>query len=434
MGGDSESLVSDSNESQIEVRPISDITFFNIWYSELFFTSGSKSIDLHAYIDNESATFGYGGSNTLFDHHNEILLPPKCTIKIKTNVRFKFPPRLYGMIKDVDYVAMRGVFVKGGVIDNDYTGEIFVTLYNHSNEVFEIFKGRTIAQLVVMKYPKTKFKKNPTTEEFDPEDKEIIAFGGIAEYRRKIQEFFERQEAWRQLEDSESKHTLKLLHMTTPEEFYNYLTKHPELSEIRPPFQRTWFDEKTRKWHYRPDFHVDHQLYFDEANEQKQAAIQTIFKNFNEKAEQENATMLAKQKFTVDLDEEEEKQDKDKYKLFEKFQSFKRRKLEPTEDDDNQPGPSTRIVSEVKSSSYRTWKEEKIKSGQWIDDPEEYKRQQEAKGLEKKTFKTKDGRFYSRWIPRKRTQQDAKIDDNDDDDDAAFNSFLSTIKSKRLNE
>lgn len=40
----------------------------------------------------------------------------------------------------------------GGVIDDDFQGNVHVLLFNHGSEAYEILEGEKIAQLLVLKY------------------------------------------------------------------------------------------------------------------------------------------------------------------------------------------------------------------------------------------------------------------------------------------
>ena len=48
--------------------------------------------------------------------------------KINTGIRVSLPENTYGSIKDKSSIAAKGLLTLGGVIDNDYTGEIMVIM------------------------------------------------------------------------------------------------------------------------------------------------------------------------------------------------------------------------------------------------------------------------------------------------------------------
>ena len=63
----------------------------------------------------------------------------------------------YGSIRDKSSLATKGLLTLGGVIDNDYTGEIIVIMTSLI-EPIKIKKGQKIAQLIVsnISYPEIK--------------------------------------------------------------------------------------------------------------------------------------------------------------------------------------------------------------------------------------------------------------------------------------
>ena len=48
--------------------------------------------------------------------------------KINTGIRVSLPESSYGSIRDKSSLAAKGILTLGGVIDNDYTGEIIVIM------------------------------------------------------------------------------------------------------------------------------------------------------------------------------------------------------------------------------------------------------------------------------------------------------------------
>ena len=65
------------------------------------------------------------------------------------------PENSYGSIRDQSSLAAKGLLTLGGVIDNDYTGEIIVIMTSLI-EPIKIKQGQKIAQLIVsnIMYPK----------------------------------------------------------------------------------------------------------------------------------------------------------------------------------------------------------------------------------------------------------------------------------------
>ena len=84
--------------------------------------------------------------------------------KINTGICISLPENSYGSIRDKSSLAAKGILTLGGVIDNDYTGEIIVIMTSLI-EPIKIKKGQKIAQLIVsnISYPeikKVKFLKD----------------------------------------------------------------------------------------------------------------------------------------------------------------------------------------------------------------------------------------------------------------------------------
>ena len=80
--------------------------------------------------------------------------------KINTGIRVSLPENSYGSIRDKSSEAAKGLLTLGGVIDNDYTGEIIVIMASLI-EPIKIKKGQKIAQLIVynITYPEIKLAK-----------------------------------------------------------------------------------------------------------------------------------------------------------------------------------------------------------------------------------------------------------------------------------
>ena len=74
--------------------------------------------------------------------------------KINTGICVSLPKNSYGSISDKSSLATKGLLTLGGVIDNDYTGEIIVIMTSLI-EPIKIKRGQKIAQLIVsnISYP-----------------------------------------------------------------------------------------------------------------------------------------------------------------------------------------------------------------------------------------------------------------------------------------
>ena len=77
--------------------------------------------------------------------------------KINTGICISLPENSYGSIRDKSSLAAKGLLTLGGVIDNDYTGEIIVIM-TLLIEPIKIKKEQRIVQLTVsnISYPEIK--------------------------------------------------------------------------------------------------------------------------------------------------------------------------------------------------------------------------------------------------------------------------------------
>lgn len=394
-----------TENTQIEVRPVESIPFFETYYQNLIITSGSVGIDLRAYLPFE----------TEFD---PFIIPSGKSRIIPTDIKFKFPPRLYGLIKDRSSMAAKGLVTRGGVIDNDYTGEIKVILFNTGFDT-QIHHGDKIAQLIIMKYPKYQLKRNPTTNQFPKTERGDKGFGQAEWTDEEKEKWIKRQLQWQNSDKTNA--LLELTKKQTLKEWLEFQKEHD--LDLIPP----WFADEQGEIQHDIGLHDAQQEQIKQINENIQ---KELFKEFNEKAEMENESNLLKRKFSVDLDisSSDEEQDDAKWDQLKKIlkadqisdkAKMEKERIEKLQERDaeyrkkmQQPIPSTstappiqyQVINENQGTSWKTWKEEKIKSGTWIEDVEEYKRQQEAKGLMKRTFKTKDGKFFSKWVKKPRLE------------------------------
>jgi dUTP pyrophosphatase len=69
---------------------------------------------------------------------------------IKIGIATAIPVGYYGRIAPRSSMALKNIFVNGGVIDSDYRGEIKVILFNFGID-YEINAGDRVAQLIIEK-------------------------------------------------------------------------------------------------------------------------------------------------------------------------------------------------------------------------------------------------------------------------------------------
>lgn len=80
------------------------------------------------------------------------VLPPHSKILIPTDLAFQIPKYTYGRIAPRSGLANNNfIDVGAGVIDRDYTGNVSVLLFNHSDIPFVINRNDKIAQIIFEK-------------------------------------------------------------------------------------------------------------------------------------------------------------------------------------------------------------------------------------------------------------------------------------------
>jgi len=86
----------------------------------------------------------------------DYVIPAQGKVIAKTDISIRVPDGTYGRIAPRSGLsAKHHIDVGAGVVDQDYTGNVGVVLFNHAQAEFEIKKGDRIAQLVCEKieYP-----------------------------------------------------------------------------------------------------------------------------------------------------------------------------------------------------------------------------------------------------------------------------------------
>ena len=96
------------------------------------------------------ATSGAVGFDVYSTH--DTIIPPYTTIPIHTGLAMSIPKPLYLRIASRSSLAAKNINVTGGVVDNDYHGEIKVLLQNTSNKPFKISTHDRIAQFIFEVY------------------------------------------------------------------------------------------------------------------------------------------------------------------------------------------------------------------------------------------------------------------------------------------
>lgn len=78
------------------------------------------------------------------------VIPARGQGLVPTDVSFTVPEGTYGRIAPRSGLAVKhGIQTGAGVVDRDYTGEVKVVLFNHSDRDFQVNQGDRVAQLIL---------------------------------------------------------------------------------------------------------------------------------------------------------------------------------------------------------------------------------------------------------------------------------------------
>ena len=80
----------------------------------------------------------------------ERVIAPYNSETIHTGVHVQLPPGTVGMLKSKSGLNIKHGITSEGVIDEGYTGEIVVKVYNNGHNSFHISRGDKISQLVIL--------------------------------------------------------------------------------------------------------------------------------------------------------------------------------------------------------------------------------------------------------------------------------------------
>lgn len=79
----------------------------------------------------------------------DCVIPPNESVDVHTSIKINMPPYLYARIAGrSSSLRKHGLLVNEGIIDNGYSGELFVCIHNLRNEPFHVKKGMRLAQLL----------------------------------------------------------------------------------------------------------------------------------------------------------------------------------------------------------------------------------------------------------------------------------------------
>ena len=79
----------------------------------------------------------------------DCVIPAGKTVDVHTDIKIDMPPYVYARIVGrSSTLRTHNLMVNEGIIDNGYTGELFVCIHNLGKEPFEVKKGMRLAQVL----------------------------------------------------------------------------------------------------------------------------------------------------------------------------------------------------------------------------------------------------------------------------------------------
>lgn len=80
----------------------------------------------------------------------DVMIPANGSAIIPSGVHVQLPANTVGMVKSKSGLNIKHDIVSEGVVDEEYTGQIIVKLYNHGRRDYFMKRGDKMTQLVVM--------------------------------------------------------------------------------------------------------------------------------------------------------------------------------------------------------------------------------------------------------------------------------------------
>lgn len=79
----------------------------------------------------------------------ECIIPPGATVDVHTDIKIDMPPYIYARITGRSSTLRKHkLLVNEAIIDNGYTGELFVCIHNMGDKPFKVEKGMRLAQVL----------------------------------------------------------------------------------------------------------------------------------------------------------------------------------------------------------------------------------------------------------------------------------------------
>ena len=108
------------------------------------------------------------------DCFDRVHIAPHETIKLPTGWAFQPPEGYMLQILQRSGLASKGLIPLGGILDEDYTGEVIVIMLNTTDKYLSINNGDRIAQMAIRPYYQGEFE---LVDELDETERRDGAFG-----------------------------------------------------------------------------------------------------------------------------------------------------------------------------------------------------------------------------------------------------------------
>ena len=172
------------NVDNINLEEINDYFGFDIFKLEKEMENYQYTLDFKYSKSNKNAVdpiYAYT-SDSGFDLHSveEKWIFPLSRVLIPTGIHLDIPEGYEIQIRSKSGLALKnGLFVLNspGTVDEGYTGEIQVILFNTTNEKIKIEKGQKIAQAVLCPVVSGKWIKFVQVDEINSKDRNKQGFG-----------------------------------------------------------------------------------------------------------------------------------------------------------------------------------------------------------------------------------------------------------------
>ena len=108
------------------------------------------------------------------DCFDRVHIAPHETIKLPTGWAFQPPEGYMLQILQRSGLASKGLIPLGGILDEDYTGEVIVIILNTTDKYLSINNGDRIAQMAIRPYYQGEFE---LVDELDETERGASGFG-----------------------------------------------------------------------------------------------------------------------------------------------------------------------------------------------------------------------------------------------------------------